>query len=172
MHGNVWEWVQDWYREYAPEPVTDPQGPASGTRRVARGGCCGGEKSKRFCQSAARASAEPGHGDERIGFRLLRRRGEERAAAPQAEWLDTRKAPGCRYALPCRLPCRFTPTAASPPRETLATAHLCITRIAVKMTQSFSDYDAPSVPYLTPWFIKDDGFDDVLRLIRVRHFDV
>jgi formylglycine-generating enzyme required for sulfatase activity len=38
MHGNVWEWGQDWYGKYVAEPVTDPQGLASGSARVVRGG--------------------------------------------------------------------------------------------------------------------------------------
>ncbi|GAB3550222.1 formylglycine-generating enzyme family protein [Noviherbaspirillum agri] len=40
MHGNVWEWTADWHddRYYANSPVDDPQGPASGTVRVRRGG--------------------------------------------------------------------------------------------------------------------------------------
>ena len=38
MHGNVWEWVQDWKANYLTGTQTDPEGPASGSLRVLRGG--------------------------------------------------------------------------------------------------------------------------------------
>ena len=38
MHGNVWEWVSDWKANYLTGAQTDPEGPASGSYRVIRGG--------------------------------------------------------------------------------------------------------------------------------------
>jgi formylglycine-generating enzyme required for sulfatase activity len=38
MYGNVWQWCLDYYGPYTSDPVTDPQGPETGSLRVIRGG--------------------------------------------------------------------------------------------------------------------------------------
>src|SRR5262249_1955105 len=39
MHGNVWEWCQDWHGGYPNENVEDYCGPPQGENRLIRGGC-------------------------------------------------------------------------------------------------------------------------------------
>ena len=58
MHGNVWEWAQDWKGDYPSGPVTDPEGPSGGARRVGRGG--GWSDNAGSCRSASRDGSRPG----------------------------------------------------------------------------------------------------------------
>jgi len=71
MHGNVWEWCQDWYEEnyYRVSPETDPRGPDSGTQRVLRGGSW--NNSGHLCRSARRNKYAPDFKSEAIGFRIV-----------------------------------------------------------------------------------------------------
>ncbi len=72
MHGNVWEWVQDWYGEYPSEPQKNPSGPESGSYRVNRGGAWGIDAGS--CRSACRGGwGVPGLRDSGLGFRLARK---------------------------------------------------------------------------------------------------
>ncbi|NGZ07727.1 MAG: SUMF1/EgtB/PvdO family nonheme iron enzyme [Magnetococcales bacterium] len=70
MHGNVWEWVLDWYGSFESSAVTDPQGPSSGSYRVFRGG--GWYFNPVSLRSAGRADYDPGLHYGHIGARLVR----------------------------------------------------------------------------------------------------
>jgi eukaryotic-like serine/threonine-protein kinase len=66
--GNVWEWTSDWDAKYSPEPATDPQGPATGTRRVVRGGAFNGVMAS-WVRPSQRYSAIPTTHSHAYGFR-------------------------------------------------------------------------------------------------------
>ncbi len=68
MHGNVWEWCQDYYyASYPFSPVTDPV-KKKGSNRVLRGGSWGGNA--QYCRSARRIRDASGNSRIIVGFRL------------------------------------------------------------------------------------------------------
>jgi formylglycine-generating enzyme required for sulfatase activity len=71
MHGNVWEWCQDWSGTYPTSPPTqvNPTGPSTGSNRVDRGG--NWDSYVRNCRSALRHSQPPTIRLYYLGFRVL-----------------------------------------------------------------------------------------------------
>jgi len=71
MHGNVWEWVQDYFNDeyYAESPPVDPKGPASGGARVLRGGSWFDYPDD--CRAAPRNRHSPGDRSTNNGFRFV-----------------------------------------------------------------------------------------------------
>ncbi|MFO7903245.1 MAG: formylglycine-generating enzyme family protein, partial [Pirellulaceae bacterium] len=68
IHGNVYEWCQDWYGRYDVGVLEDRGGPKSGSGRVIRGGSW--NSYARYCRSAIRYSLPPGERSSYGGFRV------------------------------------------------------------------------------------------------------
>ncbi len=72
MHGNVWEWVQDYWGKFPDRSVVDPQGPQTGSSRVCRGGAW--SMFPGSMRHAIRLSRRPDERRNDLGFRLVRER--------------------------------------------------------------------------------------------------
>ena len=70
MHGNVWEWCEDWHED-SLSGGDDPKGPSAGSTRVVRGGSWCDYESR--CRSAVRYySFYPACRRYNYGFRIVR----------------------------------------------------------------------------------------------------
>lgn len=69
MHGNVWEWVNDWYAPYSSDESIDPEGPDRAQLKVIRGGSFYFGASN--ATSAHRRTHDPATWGFSIGFRLV-----------------------------------------------------------------------------------------------------
>ena len=70
MHGNVWEWCNDWFADTYQTSYIDPKGPTTGMFRILRGGSW--KYNAKDCRSARRGSSYPTSVDGETGFRLVR----------------------------------------------------------------------------------------------------
>jgi formylglycine-generating enzyme required for sulfatase activity len=69
--GSILEWVSDYYSKdyYRISPVKNPEGPATGSKRVVRGG--GSTPNDHETLVRRRANREPQDNSDQIGFRIV-----------------------------------------------------------------------------------------------------
>jgi formylglycine-generating enzyme required for sulfatase activity/predicted Ser/Thr protein kinase len=72
MHGNVWEWCEDWYGPYLNGKVNDPLGAANGTHRILRGGRFGFAEWDSRSANRDNYGVPPNNGFADSGFRLAK----------------------------------------------------------------------------------------------------
>jgi formylglycine-generating enzyme required for sulfatase activity len=90
MHGDVWQWCNDWYAEdyYTASPSENPKGPETGKQRVLRGGAWDSTPEK--CRSAYRHKEFPVYSDacfgaDSYGFRRVRKAEVDHNAVAQSK---------------------------------------------------------------------------------------
>lgn len=69
MHGNVWEWCNDWYGFYPLSHQYNPTGATIGLKKIQRGGGC--NDAVKYCRSAYRLGNVPDSAYYTGGFRIV-----------------------------------------------------------------------------------------------------
>ena len=91
MHGNVWEWCDDWNQPYTDEAATNHRRVGGGPFRVARGGAHNEPAAE--CRAALRQGSPVERRDRFMGFRLARSVPSARIASTTNELKGTSQAP-------------------------------------------------------------------------------